>query len=37
MDAKTLNNAIPQRKHAKNNPLSKKRPGPSPKAPVKNA
>jgi hypothetical protein len=33
LDAKTLNNAIPQRKHAKNNPLSKKRPGPSPKAP----
>jgi hypothetical protein len=35
MDAKTLNNAIPQRMHAKNNSLSEVRPGPSPKVPVK--
>jgi hypothetical protein len=34
-DAKTLNNAIPQRMHAKNNSLSEVRPGPSPKVPVK--
>jgi hypothetical protein len=35
MNAKTLNNAIPQRMHAKNSSLSEVRPGPSPKVPVK--
>jgi hypothetical protein len=31
---RTLNNAIPQRKHAKNNPLSKNDPVPLPRAPL---
>src|ERR1700728_4964049 len=31
-NTRTLNNAIPQRKHAKNNPLSKNDPVPLPRA-----